>query len=300
MRLKTLPPSHLDKLVRANQPVYVINTSVMPSGDKGMIVVTFYDGTQRTHFRMPPTFIPMAVTDSIPADKLLGSPDFKQSLLKGMLTLVEPSTAQAYLDTTDAQDEYEALVLSEHSAMARHIDVEREFTKRAKIARVSASGEGPVQDVSAVDTVSNKVHALMESLISGVIKPKEALVQLRRHQSALVAVDFSYVVANSTDPELTKWAKKALSRAAADDEDDDYEALAAPKKKKKAAAKKKPAIKKAKKQPAGDFDFKEGDEEMTAEERQADAAARQAAMASQATGGQSRIQDEINALINGA
>lgn len=291
MRLKSLPPSALDRLINANQPVYVLNTSALSTGDKGMIVVNFFDGNRREFFKMPPTFIPMAVSDAIPASKLRDSRDFKQCLLKGMLTLVDPKTAEAYLSTPEAQDEYESLVLSEHSAQFNNIDVEREVSRRSRVAHQSGGSEGPIQDVGAVDTISNKVRGLVESMVSKSISTKEALTQLRRHQSALKQVDFSYVIENSTDAALTKWAKKALTRATLDDED--YEDIV-----EKPKAKRKPRKKAAKpKKEVESFDFSDNDE-MSPEEAAADAAARQKAYSSQSLHSESKIND-MNDILKG-
>jgi len=291
MKLKTLPPSHLDRLINSNQPVYVLNTSALSTGDKGMIVVNFFDGNRREFFKMPPTFIPMAVSDAIPSSKLRDSRDFKQCLLKGMLTLVDPATAENYLASPEAQDEYESLVLSEHSAQYNNIDVEKEVSRRTRVAHQSGGSEGPIQEVGAIDTISNKVRGIVESLVSKSLSSKEALTQLRRHQSALKAVDFSYVAENTTDAGLTKWAKKALTQSM--DDDLDYEEPV------KARAKRKPAKKKAKAKSAdeNEFSFDSADEEMSPEELAADAAARARAFETQATEGQSKINDDINNLM---
>lgn len=293
-KLKALPVSQLDKLVRENKPVYVINTSVLPSGDKGMVIVNFFDGNRREFFKMPPTFIPMAITDSIPPRQLIESKDFKQSLLKGMLTLVDPDSAEAFLSTTDAQEEYEALVLSEHSAAAQHININKLTNKRTRMAHHTGEGSGPMQDISAVDTVSNKVRGLIESMLAETLTTKEVLTQLRRHQSALQAVDFSYVIANTTDPDLKKWAKVGLSRAADEDEDDEDEVeLEVPRK--KIAAKevkvKKKSEAKVEKYDKDVFDF-EG-------EGANDIKAQQEATKNQALYGQSKIDEEIDNMLKG-
>ena len=196
MKLKTLPVTHLEHLVRSGKPVYVVNTSSLNSGDKGTIVVNFVDGTRRYVFKMPPTYIPMAVTDSIPSSKLIDSPDFKQCLLKGMLTLVEPNSAENYLSTPDAQEEYESLVLSEHSAKANSMNIEYEMAKRTKVAHNSVGGSsGPLENPGVSDTVSAKVRGLVESMVSETMSASEVLKELRRRQSALTTVDFSYVIA---------------------------------------------------------------------------------------------------------
>ena len=291
MRLKTLPPNDLDRLINAGQSVYVLNTSALSTGDKGMIVVNFFDGTRRDFFKMPPTFIPMCVSDAIPSSRLRESRDFKQCLLKGMLTLVDPLSAENYLSTAEAQDEYESLVLSEHSASFNNIDVEREVSRRTRISHQTGAGQGPIQDVSAVDTISNRVRGIVESMISGSMSGKDALTQLRRHQTALRSVDFSYVIENSNYQDLTKWARKALTRATQEEasvyDDEEYEV----KPKKKRAQKKKVKKETASFDLDGNFDS-----EMTPEEQAADARARSQAFSTQATQGQSKLND-INELL---
>lgn len=320
-KLKTLTVAHLDRLVRENKPIYVVNTSALPSGDKGMVIVNFFDGTRREFFKMPPTFIPMAITDSIPPQKVLESKDFRQCLLKGMLTLIEPASAEAYLSTQEAQDEYESLVLSEHSAKAQNIDINRTVTRRTQVHHSTHEGSGPIQDVSAVDTVSNKVRGLIESLIAGSLSSKEVLTQLRRHQSALHSVDFSYVIANTTDQDLKKWAKAGLTRTTRDEfedetddeenddsyETDDEEVEIAPTKIKKARGRPKLAAedketskKKVNNDYSSVFDFKNDTEGFTDEDIRADERARATAMAQQNIHGESMYQKEINKILSGA
>ena len=302
--MKFLKPSKLDGLVASGKPVYIVNSSATQSGDKGTICINFVDGQRRDFFKMPPTFIPMSISDAIPPKNLSESRDFRQLLLRGMLTLVEPSSAEDFLSSPEAQEEYEALVLSNHSARAQNIDLEREVSQRTQIAHQSGGhGAGPVQDVSAVDTVSNKVRGFMESLVSKELSAKDVLVELRRRQSALTAVDFSYVAANTTDPELKKWAKKALTQASAYEDDD--EEIVKPKRRRK-----KTTAKKAKAQPPANpqeenasFDFDDdkpaGFGQMTADEREADRRAQEAAMAAQAVDGRSKIDEEINKIMSG-
>ena len=288
-KLKMLQPSRLEQLVAAGKPIYILNTSSLPDGNKGMIVVNFFDtGGRREFFKVPPTFIPMAISDVIPSRKLLESRDFKQCLVKGMLTLVDSDTAEDYLSTREAQDEYEALTLSEHSLKFQGLDVEQEVVKRTRVAHQSSEGNGPVQDVSAVDTVSNKVRGLVESMVSNDKSPDQVMVELRRHQSALSAVDISYVMSNSTDAKLTTWARKALSEASNPEAHEAAPVVA-----------KKVTIKKPAKEKSS-FDFSDSDDvKMTPAEAKADADARAKAMQSQAVNGHSKVEDEINAMMSG-
>ena len=296
-KLKILAASNLDRLVRENKPVYVINTSSLPSGDKGMVIVNFFDGSRREFFKMPPTFIPMAITDSIPTRQLIDSKDFKQCLLKGMLTLVEPVSAEAFLATPEAQDEYESLVLSEHSAAAQHINVNKMVSQRSRVSHHTTEGGGPIQDVSAVDTVSNKVRGLIESMVAETITIKEVLTQLRRHQSALQAVDFSYVIANTTDSELKKWAKSGLAKSnyeENEENEDEYE-VEKPRKKIRRTEEPKVAAKKKEEGYEKPFDFGDKGNDLVPENPRL----QQEAVAQQSLYGQSRAADEINAIMSG-
>jgi hypothetical protein len=290
MKWKTLAPNKLDTLIRSQKRIFVLNTSVLPSGDKGMIVVNFYDGTRREFFKMPPTFIPMAISDTIPAARLADSSDFKNCLIKGMLTLVDPDQAEDYLETEDAQVEFENLVLSEHSSKAKGQDLEQKIMKRAKVVHHQSDSMGPMdeeQDVSSVDTVSNKVRALVEGMISGTKEPGQVIVELRRHQTALTAVDLSYVLGNSTDGSLTKWCEKAIGELA--------------KAGTTSGGKVRPvntvtAAKKAKKDSA-DFSFDDDDSDLTPEEKAADAAARARALASQDLAGEGTYKKQIDNML---
>lgn len=300
MRLTTLPPSQLDKLVNAGKPVYVINTSSLPSGDKGMIIVNFFDGNKWEFFKVPPTYIPMAVSDSVPARRLAESRDFKQCLLKGLLTLVTPESAEAYLSLPEARDEYDALMLSEHSQKNHRVDVEAEVSRRTRVSHHSDhQGAGPVQDTSKTDSVSNRVRGIIESMRSGDLDAPEALRTLKRHASALSDLDLSYVRANVDDPAIVSWVSKAAKASSA--------APAAPAAKaapsapaKKAQAKKAAPAPKKKDEDWKAFDFGDNQsDDMTPEERKADAEARAKAMANQAIHGQSRAEQEINELLGG-
>ena len=294
VKLKTLAASNLDRLVRENKPVYIINTSALPTGDKGMVIVNFFDGTRRDFFKMPPTFIPMAITDSIPVNQITQSKDFKQCLLKGMLTLVEPASAEAFLATPDAQDEYDALVLAEHSAAAQNININKSVSQRTRVAHHTGESSGPMQDISAVDTVSNKVRGLIESLIADTLTAKEVLTQLRRHQSALQSVDFSYVIANTTNPDLKKWAKSCLSKSTYEDNEEEEEEVEVKPKRRKKEEDEEPKLAAKKKDEssyAEVFDFNE--------DPSVAASVPQDAIRQQSLFGESKVEQEINALMSG-
>lgn len=218
--MKQLPVGALDKLLKSDQPVYVINTSKLPSGDKGTILVNFFDGTRREYFKMPPTFIPMAISDVIPKKSLSGSKDFKQLLVKGMLTLVDPEEAAEYLETEEAVEEYEDLVLSEHSVRSTSkiesdAKAANKVQKRLDTFSTLATGHEymPDEDHSEPqDPVSNKVKALVQDLISGSRTEKDVRQEFKRSASNLSLADLSYISVNtiSASSAISNWASDRL------------------------------------------------------------------------------------------
>ena len=222
--MKQLPVSALDRLLKGDKPIYVINTSCLPTGDKGTLLVHFFDGTRREYFKMPPTFIPMAISDVIPKKSLGNSRDFKQLLIKGMLTLVDPDEAASYMETEDALEEYEDLTLSEMSMRASNGRIESEARAAKKVQnRFTPSGapeyptefQPPEDEAQDIDPVSNRVKALIHDSISGTRTPKEVKQELRRQASNFSAADFHYVRANARDESLITWATKSLETASA-------------------------------------------------------------------------------------
>ena len=287
MKWRTLPASQLDRLVKAGKSVFVLNTSVMPSGDKGTIVVNFFDGTRRDYFKMPPTFIPMAISDVIPPNNLVGSRDFKQCLVKGMLTMVDPDQAEEYMQTPDAIEEYESLVLAEHSSRMRNLDINSEVTKRSKVTHTENSGDGPLQDIVETETISNRVRGLVEAMNSNEKDAKTVLIELRRHQSAFSAADIGFVMQNSPPGQLKQWCVKAMSELTGSTEQ-----------KPAAPVKKVATAKKVVKKDETAFDFV-GEADMTPAERAEEARNMSKISAQQAMHGESKAADMINDMIQG-
>jgi len=291
IRWTTYPAGKLQELIDAKRPIYVLNTSSLGSGDKGTIIVNFFDGTRKEFFKMPPTFIPMAISHVISPPKLADSRDFKECLRSGMLTLLDPDQAAEYLETPEAKEEYENLVLSEHSMKSKSLKVEQGVTRRSQVAHTSNEMVGPQQDVSQTDTVSNKVRGLVESMISQTITPKDCLTSLKRHQTALNATDLSYVIQNSLDGNLTNWAREALNVVASNGGV-------------KQTLVEQPANTRTETStaPVGDldaFDFTGGADKMTAEEQALDAQAKAQAQSDQSLHGESKVTQAIDNMLAG-
>jgi hypothetical protein len=282
--MRTLAPGKLDSLIQRNLPVYVLNTSVLPSGDKGTIVVNFYDGQRREYFKMPPTFIPIAVTDAIPSKKLADSRDFRQCLLKGILTLVEPQDAEDFLSSPEAVHEYETLMLSEQSALASGAPVVSGSPVRVAQIQPDNGGAGPVNEVGEASSVSPRVVGIIESLRSGEIEASAALTEIRRHREAMTTIEVAYLK-ESGIPEIQAGVDELFANKPVLKEKPQSAKAPAPAKKIKATVPANPVIKE--------------DDEMSPEERAADEVARAKAMSQQALHGESKGAEMIDKLLKG-
>jgi len=207
MKWKTYEPRKLDEMIRANRSIFVLNTSLFDSGTRGTIIVNFIDGSRKRHFEVPDTFIPLCITDSIPADILLSSPDFKALLNKGVLTLVDSDQAEDFLKTDEAKEEYDAIVLSQHSAAMRGVSLES-ATKRTFSQAAALTAD--IEETVTIDAVSPRVRAKVDELDAGVITAKQFLAECKRHGEGFSEVDLYYVKENVRDPETQKWVEAKL------------------------------------------------------------------------------------------
>jgi hypothetical protein len=207
MKWKTYEPNKLSAMVESKRPVFVLNTSLFPGGTKGNIIINFVDGTRKRHFTVPDTFIPLCITDSIPADLLLNSPDLLDLLRKRIITLVDSDQAEEYLATPEAKEEYEAIVLSQHSAKARGVDLET-ATKRTFSSTAALTHE--VEEAVSDANISTRVRAKVDELSNGAITGKEFLAECKRHGEGFTEIDLYYIRDNVRDLNVGKWVEAKL------------------------------------------------------------------------------------------
>lgn len=207
MKWKQYEPNRLSAMVESKRPVYVLNTSLFPGGTKGNIIINFIDGTRKRHFTVPDTFIPLCITDSIPADLLLNSPDLLDLLRKRIITLVDCDQAEEYLRTPEALEEYEAIVLSQHSAKARGVDLET-ATKRTFSSAAALTHE--VEEAVSDANISTRVRARVDELTNSSITGKEFLAECKRHGEGFTEIDLYYIRDNVKDLSVQKWVEAKL------------------------------------------------------------------------------------------
>lgn len=207
IKWKTYEPSKLSEMVRSRRPVFVLNTSLFESGTRGTIIINFIDGSRKRHFEVPDTFIPLCITDSIPEDILLSSPDFKDLLRKRIISLVDSDQAEDFLKTEEAKEEYDAIVLSQHSAAARGVSLE---TATKKTFSSAAALTADIEETVTSEAISPRVRAKVDELEAGVTTAKQFLAECKRHGEGFTEVDLHYIKKNVIDPDTQKWVEAKL------------------------------------------------------------------------------------------
>lgn len=285
---KTYAPNRLGELVKSGRAIYILNSSLMPTGTKGSIIINFIDGTRKKHFTVPDTFIPLCITDSIPADQLLSSSDFLALLNKRIITLVNSDQAESYLESEEANDEYEAIVLSQHSAQARGVSLES-ATKRTFSSAASLTMD--VEEAITDADISPKVRAIVDDITNNGITGKQFLSECKRHGEGFSEVDLYHIKENVKDLDVQKWVEAKLF-----DHSGDMQGVANKNKNKKVVSSLSREINNKRARAAKNNDS----EEPTTPEEEAELQAGMAkAMQNQAIGGKSKIPEMANQMING-
>ncbi len=121
---KQIVSSTIDKYTTLEQlekedrgPVYVINN--LKGAYKGMVIVPIArrSGNGQDVVRIPPTFIPVDLTLQVSKSQLLDSTEFRRTVGKKLVVLVNPEYARRLLDTEDGKRE--AQQVSENMARAK-------------------------------------------------------------------------------------------------------------------------------------------------------------------------------------
>lgn len=290
VKWKTVEPHNLGSMIQAKRPVYILNTSLFPNGNKGTVVINFVDGTRKRHFTVPDTFIPLCITDSIPAQELANSADFLDLLRKRIITIVDSDQAQDYLGTKEAVEEYESIVLSAHSSKARGVDLETAVKRTFSSApQLTAEVE---ENVTTAD-INNKVRASVEDLAAGSITAREFLANCKRHADGFTEVDLHYIKESVRDLEVQRWVEARILDKSSDIKSGSVKKAAAAAPKKGALASSLAAKKKNSRKDDDDDAPSSPEEEAELQRGMA------AAMANQAVDGRSKVPEMVDKLLKG-
>lgn len=170
--------------------VYVLNTSDADGlYSKGGVHV---DIDTETSITVPVTWIPLNICEQAPKEKVLSSPKFRSTLLKGLLTLV---------DTNDAKKLYESYPEVRHEAVEvmRNMNsstLEDLRRKEKKKADTSSTVEG---------------HIVKEIMQSPDFNDEQKYTMLLNKRQSFNRADWMHVARNTSHPKILKLANRMLS-----------------------------------------------------------------------------------------
>jgi hypothetical protein len=207
----------LDQLLDEGKKVYVVNNSRKVGL---LLIVQMKDKHGGNHaLKIPPTKIPICVSDQFSADSIRESTDLKIMIQKQNLSLVEPVDAEKILGTAEAMDEMKALNMSIFSDSAPKNAVRDALEKLKNNSNPEAAVEAAklLQNKNTLENaVSDKVRGMISSFKSKEKSSKDTLVALRRIDESLSEADLTYIISQCKDETtLRDFAESTLAKKSA-------------------------------------------------------------------------------------
>jgi len=177
----------LDEAI-AEGRVFIFNKS-KPKGD---ILITFVQPSSGKSFiaTIPKTWIPIAVSDSVPTSVIHDSIDFRSYIKSKMLALVSKEEAENILNSADAKEELERIYTSKYVDDGKNRKEEDITSEQVK------------------DYIKEE-NLLVKDILLRSDKPSIILNELRAIEEELEKSDFIYLIKN-TEGTVRLWAEKKL------------------------------------------------------------------------------------------
>lgn len=165
--------------------VWVVNKTT----PKGNINITVNDGMgNKINVHIPVVSVPMDLSMQATKQSLLASPQMRQIIAKGMISLKDPDAVNAFLKDPAARAEYNRL----HS-----------------VGDIAAIGdmEENTQLTSTIAVEAGEIHPFaMTMAVNTDMTDDEVLRDLRAQQDELEKKDFQFIAENSTREKVKAWA----------------------------------------------------------------------------------------------
>lgn len=188
----------LEEALRGGR-VFVLNKS-KPKGD---ILITFVQpGTGKSFVAtIPKTWIPIAISDSVPLSVLADSIDFRSYLKGKMLSLMVKEEAEKILQSKDAKEELERIYTSKYAESSK---------KKTRKTAKNAEEEEDQNDIDIQDFIQNE-NLMVQDILQRNEKSKASITlnELRSVEEELTQSDLEYII-KSTEGKIRTWAERKL------------------------------------------------------------------------------------------
>jgi len=182
--IKILRVSELES--KEIKEIWVLNNT-NPKGEIALSVKNRADGAPSL-VTIPPTWVPVCLTEQVPKGMLIESPEFRRLAASQGVLLLEPKGVQTIMD---------------------HPDITREVQEIKRRATGEAVEEVPAE-LAREQTQSVLILDILSRETNNEIQEQEALDILNSQEDSLTNADLEHLVKNSSFQKVKKWASEAI------------------------------------------------------------------------------------------
>lgn len=202
--MKLTPLSLRDIENDEGKTVFVLNTTKGKYRGQVVIAVPRPNGIGLDGVIIPPTFIPIELTEQVSKKQLLDSSDFRKSISRGLIIPVSTKDALSFLETDDAKEEIENLYASQQLQRDAMISTHVDDIEIPELQNMEKGAEGTGLDVDEDGRVDGVSLAVMQSV--EILKEsgnEKACISSFRSQVSMTPEDYRYVMNNISKTEYS-------------------------------------------------------------------------------------------------
>jgi len=203
---------NINELIKDGEPLYLKNNS-KPKGDVSIVV--FRPDSSSMLVVIPKTWIPICVTDQVPAELLKSSIDLRKFIRNRLLIPVNREEAENVLKGEDAQEELRRLYVSKYAeweTAAQGIPGSTEFRKPSMV-------EGNIDTLVRKAHDGDKVSIQIKEVLSRQVDDNEKYQLLRADEEDFQLEDYEYLATNG-EGKVKEWAQRMRDSLLDPDEKD--------------------------------------------------------------------------------
>lgn len=182
----------LDYLIANNKPIYIRHNALKANL---LLILELKDKHgQKQPVRMPPTMVPINLTERFSYSTIQDSDQLRDLLQKQVIVLLDPEEALAYIKANP--DEIKAVGVSAYADSAAP-NASRDGLEQLKEeseygAIMSSTDLG--NDLSSEEAIQPKIMGIVASLETGEKSAKETLAALKAAKHIMSEVDMNYIL----------------------------------------------------------------------------------------------------------
>lgn len=202
------------------EEIWVLNKTSVTEDKPGSVLFSVkVDGDEQSII-IPSTWIPINLTDQVPADVLASSPNFRKVINSGRLTMHYAEDCIRFMQDKDAQAELNRIKEVDNQLQniintgsydeGIKIDVVSQnenaapLNKENRISSIASARE--LGDPKALGVLMLVYQVMNDSEITAVAK----MNTLRTNRPKMNKIDLKYIMETSEDVNIQNWAKKEL------------------------------------------------------------------------------------------